>query len=120
MALITAADVIDAAASKGLNIQTFSGRLAIEGRREDIAELEPDLITHKAAIIELLQGHFPRTKTGAILAAQRLLRENRWVREPAPCAFPIGQPSSAFCPRCEAPFREHFTLQPNPQGRSKK
>ena len=46
----------------------------------------------------------------AIVSAQRLLRECRWLPTPPVCDFLIGRPGED-CKRCGASWREHFPSQ---------
>jgi hypothetical protein len=76
------------------------------------ASLVPDLVDRLRERVAdlravLLERSPVPTATGAVLAAQRLLRECRFVPEPPPCRFHIGVAGGA-CVRCGAEWTEHY------------
>ena len=71
------------------------------------AEMIEELRCEKSRLLAALTA---RHEAVAIVSAQRLLRECRWLPTSPVCDFLIGRPGED-CKRCAASWREHFPSQ---------
>jgi hypothetical protein len=81
---------------EGVRIRPHPG----EGTLAEIRAMKPELVAHFRAI--------QAAKSTEARNSARHLRAGTWQREPAPCAFFIGNASENACRRCGGSWSEHF------------
>jgi hypothetical protein len=105
--MVTAPDLIVEAERRGACFRVLGERLEAAPARVFDSSLAAEVGRHKSEIVAILRECEGMTATDAVLAAQRLLRECKFLAEPPVCAFLTGRPGEE-CRRCGASWSEHY------------
>ena len=101
---MTPSAIIDELVRRGASANVLDdGRLRVAPASVLDDVLLGELRTHREELRAFLAE-----RQHAVMSAQRLLRECRWVREPPVCDYLIGD-SGEDCKRCGASWLEHFS-----------
>jgi hypothetical protein len=104
--MVSARSLLAEAERRGSRFRIIGDRLEAAPRLAD-RSLYAAIGEHKAEIVALLrERQLVSCATDAVLFAQALLRQGRFMREPAPCAYHCGH-AGERCRRCGAPLPGH-------------
>lgn len=107
---LTARELLAEAERGGTRFRVVGDRLEATPKLAD-RDLYVAIGEHKAEIVALLRERDEGCATDAVLFAQALLRQGRFVRETPPCAYHCADPHER-CRRCGATFAAHLETTP--------
>lgn len=103
---VTALEILTEAECRGVRFRTNGDRLEATPSNLLDERLSEAIANRKADLMALIHEREGACATDAVLFAQALLRQGRFVPESAPCAFHCGY-LSELCRRCARPFADH-------------
>jgi hypothetical protein len=104
---VTASEIVRQVRESGGDVGLLpDGRIALLRRSRIPDALAAIARGHVADLRAFVAETRPGTASDAVLTAQRLLREGRFLHQRAPCAFHCGDADQS-CERCGAPWDEH-------------